>query len=743
MKDKKRWKQLLTCILVFLVFISMTAFSLSGQTCAQPENPIRQIQEDSQVINASSLATYLPQSEQIQKELEQQKSEADSNEVSRQEKKDDSSSNRSDSQKGGQKGSDANGGSGGSDGKNGTDPGKIQDGDGDAQNFFTTSIVDGETVTQEAYSFTITQLQHDIPLTETLVFVNEKKMTQFNGKVPLQDGANKIKVTCSYQKRGEKAFSVSRSYTVYLDTTNIVFFTNLEDEGTVDTPYFSFIAYAQYKGDQVPLEVSVNGEGCSESTKEENTYHALLKKKENTITLKATTSDGKTETKTYKIRMSLDDAYILTDLDRVSQQEASSEKLTFYASVMDKDSEQEHPIQVTFNGQALKKQEDFNYQVKLKEGANTFVLDGSEYKTNLQQTYVVYYYAPASGLEIRTDLDAEQTVNDASFTFFAYARDDRKNVKLKVTVNGKEIDGNSNHYYSVGLKKNDNSIVLTADNGTEKKVQEYVVTYEPKKDADAQEPDDTNEPKEDPYAPSLSSPDLYDGMQVTGAIKNFTVKAVDYEGNRLNASHLTLKLNGYSSGISLVWDDSVKTSYRLKLKTGENILTIKVVDDEGHKKTFLIHIISKAVDPGASIGTARFSIDGEVLGLSYLVAPTDVEIYDGENAAYLLDRFLKNNGFTYNYTGSLQSGFYLARINKRGLLKNLSDEMRTKYAGKFDENSLGEFDFNNRSGWMYSVNGDFPNYGFADAYLQDGDEVRIKFTLDYGDDIGGGMAMGK
>ena len=53
--------------------------------------------------------------------------------------------------------------------------------------------------------------------------------------------------------------------------------------------------------------------------------------------------------------------------------------------------------------------------------------------------------------------------------------------------------------------------------------------------------------------------------------------------------------------------------------------------------------------------------------------------------------------------------------------------------------SLGEFDFSNGSGWMYSVNGHYPNVGFADYYFKDGDVVRIRFTLALGADIGGGM----
>ena len=65
----------------------------------------------------------------------------------------------------------------------------------------------------------------------------------------------------------------------------------------------------------------------------------------------------------------------------------------------------------------------------------------------------------------------------------------------------------------------------------------------------------------------------------------------------------------------------------------------------------------------------------------------------------------------------------------------------------FDENGfeslddLGEFDFCQGSGWMYSINGLYSSYGFNKAYVQDGDTVRIRFTLAYGKDIGGYETM--
>ena len=41
------------------------------------------------------------------------------------------------------------------------------------------------------------------------------------------------------------------------------------------------------------------------------------------------------------------------------------------------------------------------------------------------------------------------------------------------------------------------------------------------------------------------------------------------------------------------------------------------------------------------------------------------------------------------------------------------------------EGYLGEFVISNGSGWMYSVNNNFPNVSFSDVYLSDGDIVKV------------------
>ena len=56
--------------------------------------------------------------------------------------------------------------------------------------------------------------------------------------------------------------------------------------------------------------------------------------------------------------------------------------------------------------------------------------------------------------------------------------------------------------------------------------------------------------------------------------------------------------------------------------------------------------------------------------------------------------------------------------------------------------NLYEFDCGNLSGWMYRVNGWYPNYGCSRYQLENGDVVEWRFTCDLGKDIGGSNAIG-
>ena len=82
------------------------------------------------------------------------------------------------------------------------------------------------------------------------------------------------------------------------------------------------------------------------------------------------------------------------------------------------------------------------------------------------------------------------------------------------------------------------------------------------------------------------------------------------------------------------------------------------------------------------------------------------------------------------------------RIQPEELMELIvSDEMDDFGAGLDPQpasmDSLGEFDFYRWSGWMYSYNGRYPGYSMSACKPQDGAEIRLRFTLALGKDIGG------
>ena len=57
--------------------------------------------------------------------------------------------------------------------------------------------------------------------------------------------------------------------------------------------------------------------------------------------------------------------------------------------------------------------------------------------------------------------------------------------------------------------------------------------------------------------------------------------------------------------------------------------------------------------------------------------------------------------------------------------------------------NIYELDCGQLSGWMYKVNGAFPNYGCSSYQLRQGDVVEFLYTCDLGRDIGGGGVTGQ
>ena len=239
-------------------------------------------------------------------------------------------------------------------------------------------------------------------------------------------------------------------------------------------------------------------------------------------------------------------------------------------------------------------------------------------------------------------------------------------------------------------------------------------------------------------------------------------------GDKLPASKVNVMVNGEKASVN--WDDEIKASYNFVFVEGENTIVITAVD--GNYTKTVTYVVSCDLDKAATI---TVSIEAFTVGLGYLVEPFSFELtetnlsamaeYYGKNSveefkqvlsmAHVLDYVLYINEYTMSYQGSLEStwnGFYMSSIS--GIADTSTIVVPEELYIALEENgyfideyvyedgTLCEFDVTWGSGWMYFVNNEFPNIPFCDYVPQDGDVMRVQFTLAYGADIGDWGMMG-
>ncbi len=236
---------------------------------------------------------------------------------------------------------------------------------------------------------------------------------------------------------------------------------------------------------------------------------------------------------------------------------------------------------------------------------------------------------------------------------------------------------------------------------------------------------------------------LTEGQIVEGNFLSFTVRATSYKNVQLGAFDITVTVNGskiYSSG-----NQNGTISYRTSqsLRDGQNEVTIQATDDEGYTATKTYTVIVNSDQQQKEGGTMRVTLRADVLSLGVIFDET-VVFYEGENLPYVVDRAFKQAGIVYSYSGTFDYGFYLQRIYKTGvtdghvipgpILDKLEEE-NASWVG-YEKDSLGEKDFYYWSGWVYRLNGYFPD-GFSAIPAEDGSEIEILFTLNNGNEYDG------
>ena len=97
-----------------------------------------------------------------------------------------------------------------------------------------------------------------------------------------------------------------------------------------------------------------------------------------------------------------------------------------------------------------------------------------------------------------------------------------------------------------------------------------------------------------------------------------------------------------------------------------------------------------------------------------ILAPTKVTFYEGESVFDVLQRVCKEKGIHMESSWTpIYNSAYIEGIH-----------------------NLYEFDCGELSGWMYRVNGWYPNYGCSRYQLVDGEVVEFRYTCDLGKDVG-------
>lgn len=510
--------------------------------------------------------------------------------------------------------------------------------------YFTTSIINGSTISAKELEFTITHKQASLAVRSTTVEVNGSEIVQFNGRVQLIEGQNSIKVTVVYADPSGKQLQVSKTYTVFVVPDELIITTDLSDR-TVNQRSFSFTAYASLGSRKAALTVTVNGE----------------------------------------------------TLDSASNR----------------------------------------YKTTLNEGENTITLAASGEGQLLEQSYTVTVELPED-IEIITDL-YEHEVDDPAFTFHASIIGGTERAELTVVANGVTLTGDGDQYACV-LSRGNNLIRLKASDVDGKEyTQSYTVAYHHYVISEAADADET--------MPKMTC-NLTDGMSISGSLYTLQVSAKTGTGERIYGDHISVQLNGRT--LEDMWEDEQRTGYRLELSGGKNDVVITVWDYEDRYTIYRYTVNCAVVEEGSRKGTVTVIVDANVIGLGQLMS-TSVDLFEGQNAVYPVAQALEANGFEYQYSGNLTNGFYLAHLLKTGItngwaipeaLEDLINEDGLMWTNSYHTDSLGEFDFTQGSGWMYSVNDVYPNYSLSECYLQDGDVVRLRFTLAYGKDVGAGSAQG-
>lgn len=174
-----------------------------------------------------------------------------------------------------------------------------------------------------------------------------------------------------------------------------------------------------------------------------------------------------------------------------------------------------------------------------------------------------------------------------------------------------------------------------------------------------------------------------------------------------------LDLTGKGSGTTSETEKKQETEKKPEQSESTPATEPPKKETEAPKKTCTITIRCETIL--RNMRDLREGLAGYVPSNGVILKKTTVELYDGETVFEVLKRVTRMAGLKLEFRNdSVHGAGYIVGINH-----------------------LDEFDCGSGSGWMYTVNGWFPNYGCSKYVLQDKDVIQWIYTCDLGRDIGG------
>ena len=354
---------------------------------------------------------------------------------------------------------------------------------------------------------------------------------------------------------------------------------------------------------------------------------------------------------------------------------------------------------------------------------------------------------------LKTQQLTKAELPDSKLTFVAYPLgkgDLHIRVRLKNETNsgnGLLLTSQNNQDYEAQLDFNaDNLFVLSLYDGeTFLGLVQYRVGYY------ANLADDTH-PTVGDYPPSIVT--NLDGASLDMSSQTFPLTVIARANAELGAGVI------YSNQIRVTLDGkTVEKSYGDSQPTYElyfeppqlgdeetHIIRVLAWDGNGNSTMKVYTVTYHQISEGDPAGSVDVVLDATTIGLGILDTGT-LDIVEGETAASVLLRFLQERGYEPDYQGSATMNFYLRRISRGDIAYRanvpehlweliLRDGITTN--DNYDRDSIGEFDYTQGSGWMYSINGTlYEGTGMSGYKVRNGITIYVRFTLSYGKDIGG------